>query len=356
MAPITPASLKFLRALPKCEHHMHLEGSLSPSLLFALAAKNNITLPASTDPAYASIEALHARYDRFTGLDDFLGYYYIGMSVLINIADFEDLAYAYFQKAHEDGVRHAEVFFDPQAHTARGVELDTVVKGFAAGCARAEAEFGISSKLIMCFLRHLPAAEATAVFTEAHSAGHFDGTVHGIGLDSSEVGFRPELFREVFALAGEKGLRMTAHAGEEGDHTNVSAALDELRVSRIDHGIRARDEPAVVERLAREGVLLTVCPLSNVKLRAVKSVSELPIREFLARGVSFSINSDDPAYFGGYCLDNYVAVHEAFGLSVAEWRGIVAAGIKGSWCDDKRKEVLMDILDKAVEEHGELLD
>ncbi|KAI9734179.1 MAG: adenine deaminase [Claussenomyces sp. TS43310] len=335
---------EFLAALPKCEHHLHLEGSLSPELLFKLASSNEVALPSPIfDPSFASPQALHERYQHFTSLNDFLHYYFIGMSVLLTAADFESLAYEYFARAHTDGVHHAEVFFDPQAHTSRGVAYATVVEGFRIAQRRAETDFGITSKLILCFLRHLSETAADVTFQEADALGHFsDGTLAGIGLDSSEVGFPPEIFREVYISAHEKGIRRTAHAGEEGSSSYISKALDICKVERIDHGIRLAEDKALMKRVAQEKVLLTVCPLSNVRLRCVTAVKELPIREFLDNGVQFSLNSDDPAYFGGYILDNYCAVQEAFELSLQEWRGIAEASIKGSWCDEDRKMALME--------------
>ena len=343
----------FLHALPKCEHHLHIEGSLSPDLLFRLARANNIALPSPTiDPAFASAAALAARYENFSSLDDFLHYYFIGMSALLSSADFESLAYEYFSRAHADGVHHAEIFFDPQAHTSRGVAYDTVVKGLTAAQERARVEFGLTSKLILCFLRHLPASEAQETFGQAQALGHFsDGTVAGIGLDSSEVGFPPELFREVYASAKNAGIRRTAHAGEEGDASYIQGALDNCHVQRIDHGIRVVEDDALVKRIAKDKTMVTMCPLSNVRLRCVKSVAELPVRKFLDEGVRFSVNSDDPAYFGGYILDNYCAVQEAFGLSVKEWKYIADGAIEGSWCDEERKKELLQKVQECVSKY-----
>ncbi|KAF2031810.1 adenosine deaminase [Setomelanomma holmii] len=344
-----------LAALPKCEHHLHLEGCLSPSLVFQLAAKNNITLPsASEDPAYASPEALTARYQHFTNLQSFLDYYYRALDAVITQDDFEMLGWEYFSTAARDGVKHAEVFFDPQSHTARGIELDTVVAGFNAACKRAEKELGVTSKLIMCFLRHLPVQESRETMAAAVAGGYFDDedrVITGLGLDSSEVGFRPELFEEMYAEAQKKGIRRTAHAGEEGDPTYISGALDALHAERIDHGIRLVEDPALMERVIKERIMLTVCPLSNVCLRAVENVGQVPIRKFLEAGVKFSLNSDDPAYFGGYILNNYCAVQEAFDLSVGEWKVIVQNSIEGSWCDQARKNELLSILDDCVRKH-----
>lgn len=342
----------FLAALPKCEHHMHLEGSLSPELLFALSERNKIALPpVSEDPAFASSAALYERYSRFSSLDDFLHYYYIGFTVLIHESDFEDLAYAYFEKAAAQGVRHAEVFFDPQVHVNRGVKYETVVGGFTKARRRAEESLGVSSLLIPCLLRHLPVPESVACFETMRDAGHFrDGTLAGMGLCSTEKDSPPSMWKEAFALAEKENVRLTAHAGEEGPAAYITEALDELKVSRIDHGVNARHDEAVMERLARERVMLSVCPLSNVVLRGVTKVSEVPIRTFLDKGVRFSISSDDPAYFGGYILDNYLAVQEAFNLSVDEWNTIAVDAVEGSWCGQTRKAEILWEIEKLVAE------
>lgn len=342
----------FLAALPKCEHHMHLEGSLSPELLFSLSERNKIALPtAAEDPAFASPAALYERYARFSSLDDFLHYYYIGFTVLITESDFEDLAYAYFEKAAAQGVRHAEVFFDPQVHVNRGVAYETVVGGFTKARRRAEESLGVSSLLIPCLLRHLPVPDSLACFETMRAAGHFrDGTLAGMGLCSTEKDSPPSLWKEAFGLAAKEGVRLTAHAGEEGPAAYITEALDELGVLRIDHGVNARHDDAVMERLARERVLLSVCPLSNVVLRGVTKVSEVPIRTFLDKGVRFSISSDDPAYFGGYILDNYYAVQEAFDLSVDEWNTIAVNAVEGSWCGKTRKSEILWEIEKLVAE------
>ncbi|EON62328.1 adenosine deaminase [Coniosporium apollinis CBS 100218] len=338
----------FLQALPKCEHHIHLEGALTPSLLFELAARNNTTLPAD-DHAFLSAESLRLRYDHFTSLDDFLNYYYIGMSVLIHSSDFEALAWSYFQRAAADGVHHAEVFFDPQAHTSRGVAYSTVLSGFTIARDRACKELGMSTELICCFLRHLPPADCLVTFNQAELQESFEhGAVAGIGLDSSELDFPPQLFGELYRKAGEQGLRRTAHAGEEGPAAYIANAIDTLGVERIDHGIKLAEDGELMRRVAESGIMLTTCPLSNVLLRCVKSVAEVPIRRFLDAGVRFSINSDDPAYFGGYILDNYCAVQEAHNLSVAEWESICRASIEGSWCEQDRKDELLQALQRVM--------
>jgi len=341
----------FLEALPKCEHHLHIEGSLEPSLLFSLAKRNNITLP-NGDEAFSSQEALLARYRRFTSLDDFLRYYYIGMSVLIHAADFEALAWDYFQKAASHGVHHAEVFFDPQAHLSRGVAYSTIVDGLSSARKRAQQDLGMSTLLISCFLRHLPVLNSISVFDLPEvQASYKNGDVAGIGLDSSEKDFPPHLFTDLFAKAERLNIRRTAHAGEEGSVEYIRSALENLGVERIDHGLRLADDPELMKSVANSGVLLTLCPLSNVLLRCVESVAEVPIRKYIDAGVKFSINSDDPAYFSGnYILDNYCAVHESFDLSINEWAGICRAGIDGSWCSQERKAEMLDTLEHLVKE------
>jgi len=342
----------FLADVPKCEHHMHLEGSLSPSLLFRLAAQNSINLPSpAVDASFSSPESLRDRYKRFTSLDDFLHYYFIGMSVLLKPGDFEALAWEYFVRAKADGVLHAELFFDPQAHTGRGIAYRTVLRGFEAACRRAERELGISTLLILCFLRHLPVTSAEETFRTAEGDLK-NGVLAGIGLDSSENDFPPELFRTVYASAKAAGIRRTAHAGEEGPASYVRGAMSSLDVQRIDHGIRLAEDKALMAEVAQRKMLVTLCPLSNVRLRCVKSVEQLPIRSFLDAGVSFSINSDDPGYFGGYILDNYCSVQEAFGLTMEDWVRIGRAGIEGSWCGDERKADLMERLDRVVKQHS----
>jgi len=340
----------FLQALPKCEHHIHLEGALSPEVLFTLAKRNSITLP-ENDAAFTSPEGLLARYRKFTSLDDFLHYYYIGMSVLIHASDFEALAWDYFTHASSDGVHHAEVFFDPQAHLSRGISYTTVLDGFSAARRRAEAELGITTELICCFMRHLPVPDALATFGhEEVQRSYTEGHVRGIGLDSSEKGFPPHLFEEMYARAGELGLRRTAHAGEEGPAEFIASALDTLGVERIDHGIKLIHDEELLKKVAAQGTMLTACPMSNVVLRCVDHISEVPIRKFLDAGVNFSINSDDPAYFGGYILDNYCAVHDAFELNPKDWEKICRASILGSWCEEKRKEQLLSRLDSVMKE------
>ncbi|QKX58899.1 uncharacterized protein TRUGW13939_06027 [Talaromyces rugulosus] len=344
----------FLQQLPKCEHHVHLEGCLTPELMFSLAARNGVTLPdPDTRPEFSSAEALYERYEHFTSLDDFLSYYFIGMSVLKQKDDYEALAWEYFQKAHADGVHHAEVFFDPQEHINRGVPYETVVMGFKAGCQRAEREYGMTTKLILCFVKHLPASDASKVFDLAWERGDFElgGALHGIGASSSEVGPPKDMFKEIYATAHSKGVQRTAHAGEEGDPSYIIAALDAYKSQRIDHGIRLIDSPSLMERVVQEEILLTVCPVSNIKLRCFDHISQVPIRMFLDAGVKFSINSDDPAYFGGFILHNYCAVQEAFGLSVTEWRTIALNSIQGSWVEQDRKLEMENRVHEHIQKH-----
>ena len=329
---------------------MHLEGSLEPSLLFKLAKRNGINLPsAEEDPAFASAETLLKRYNKgFDDLQSFLDYYFIGMSVLIKDPDFEMLAWEYFVRAKDDGVVHAEVFFDPQAHAERGVKYSTVVTGFTAACKRAETELGITTELIVCFLRHMPVESAEAAYQEA-LPDLKSGLVSGIGLSSAEKGNPPRLFESIYASAETEGIRRTAHAGEEADVSYMQDALDNLHIQRADHGIKLTEDPRLMAEFAKRKILITMCPLSNLKLRCVKEISDLPIRTYLDNRVRFSINSDDPAYFGGYILANYCAVQEAFDLSVEEWTSIVSASIEGSWCSESRKEEMFDQLARLFE-------
>ncbi|KAJ6439497.1 adenosine deaminase protein [Purpureocillium lavendulum] len=358
-----------LVALPKVEHHLHVEGTLEPSLLFALAAKNNVALP--DDPAYASPEALLTRYAHWTCLDDFLQYYYQGMSVLVTADDFEALAWAYFVRAAGQRVRHAEVFFDPQAHTARGVSYDTVVAGLAAAKKRAESELGITVEYIVCILRHLPLADSHALVDTVLDRGHLSAaddnddeddetggrsssTLAGFGMVSSEKAFPPERFKEVYARVASTGTRLTAHAGEEAGPEFVAASLDHLGVTRIDHGLSAARDPALVARLAASGTLLTLCPWSNVRLRNLAALRDAPVRAYLDAGVRFSVNSDDPAYFGAYIQDVYCRVQDEFALDVADWEWIARGAIDASWCRARRKGQLVAELDAVLAEHAAL--
>lgn len=345
-----PVNNEFLAALPKCEHHVHIEGTLMPETLFLLSRRNGVPLPSpADDPAYASPEALLARYKAFSCLDDFLAYYYRGMAVLLSAADFEDMTWAYLVKAQADGVRHAEIFFDPQAHLVRGLKLQEVVAGVKRACQRAEKELGLTTLLIACFLRHLPAPDCLALMQSPEMLEVVQQRdIAGVGLDSSESGFPPELFVETYREAKALGLRLTAHAGEEGPAEHIKKSLDVLGTTRIDHGIRLADDEQLLRRVVQQGTMLSVCPLSNVYLRCVDSVGQLPLRKFLDLGVRFSINSDDPAYLGGFILDNYRAVQDAFTLSMVEWETICRNAVEGSWCMQSRKDELILELERVM--------
>ena len=288
----------FITGLPKAELHLHIEGSLEPEQMFAFARRNRIDIP------FASVEDLRAAYS-FTRLQDFLDIYYQGANVLRSEEDFHDLALAYFARAHADGVVHAEIFFDPQTHTDRGLPFKVAADGLLSGMKTAQERFGISSKLILCFLRHL---DESAAFATLQAAEPWLDRIEGVGLDSSEIGHPPEKFARVFAAAGSEGLKKVAHAGEEGPPDYVWEALNLLRIDRLDHGNRALEDPELVTHLSRKGMTLTVCPLSNLKLCVVDDIARHPIPTMLEKGLRATINSDDPAYFGGYVADNYRAI------------------------------------------------
>ena len=295
----------FIRGLPKAELHLHIEGSLEPELMFELAARNGVTLP------YAGVEELRAAY-AFGNLQDFLDIYYQGAGVLLKEADFHDLAMAYFFRVAGDGCRHAEIFFDPQTHTDRRVPFAVAIEGLLLGMAEAERTLGVTSRLILCFLRHL---SEEAAFETLEAARPWLGKIAGVGLDSSEVGHPPSKFARVFAAAADLGLKRVAHAGEEGPPAYVYEALDLLHVDRIDHGNRSLEDPALVDRLVAEEMTLTVCPLSNHKLCVVEDLAAHPLKRMLDLGLKATINSDDPAYFGGYLGENWVQSARALGLT-----------------------------------------
>ena len=268
----------------------------------------------------------------------------------MQLDDFEALAWEYFVRAHADGVVHAEVFFDPQAHTSRRVPYATMVDGFIRACQRAEIEFGMSTKLILCFLRHLPVSEAAVTFEDAKN-DLIAGRLGGIGLDSSEKGYPPGAWKVIYDQAKDLNINRTAHAGEEGPVEYIRGALRELDIHRIDHGFRLAEDEDLLRRVAHRKLLVTLCPLSNVRLQCVQNVAELPIRKFLDHGVAFSLNSDDPAYFSGYVLDNYCAVQDAFSLTAEEWKQITATAILGSWCQESRKRAILATLDDVFYAH-----
>lgn len=321
-----------LARLPKAELHLHVEGTLEPELAFALAERNHVELPAGT------VEELRARYD-FEDLQSFLDLYYACMAALRTREDFSALAAAYLERAAAEGVRHVEMFFDAQAHTGRGVPVDTVIDGLLDALRDAERRFGISGGLILCFLRHLPAADALDTL---ESVAHRTNDLLGIGLDSTETGNPPSKFAEVYARARALGLHTVAHAGEEAPSAYIREALDVLRVERIDHGVTCVDDAALVRRLAAEQVPLTMCPLSNVRLRAVSSVEEHPAVRLLDAGVRVSIHSDDPAYFGGYVEANFTALVQAHGLDADQVATLAANGVTSSFASPERQQELLD--------------
>ncbi|KAI9808206.1 MAG: hypothetical protein M1825_004663 [Sarcosagium campestre] len=336
-----------LVALPKVEHHVHFEGTMTTTLLFTLSMRNVIPLPAN-DPAYTSPTTLSRHYSTFTSLSSFLQAYFTGIAYLQTQRDFHDVAYAYLRQACSDNVRHVELSFDPQAHTCRGIPLRVVLDGLSSAVALIhENEYPISVNLIMCFLRDRPPTEALAILHEA-LPDFASGRLTGIGLDSAERGYPPELFADVFAMAARHGIQRTAHAGEEGPASYIASALETLGTSRIDHGIALRDDVALLDAVAHAKTLVTVCPLSNVRLCCVADVSELPIRSFLQKGVRFSINSDDPGYFDGFLQECYCAVQQAFLLSVDDWRVVCQGAIEGSWCSDQRKYEIMAELTEVI--------
>ena len=313
----------FIRGLPKAELHLHIEGSLEPELMFELARRNRIALP------FADVEAVRAAY-AFSNLQDFLDIYYQGAAVLMTGQDFHDLTLAYFRRVAADGARHAEIFFDPQTHTARGLPFAVAIDGILSGMEAAERSLGVTSKLIMCFLRHLSEEDA---FETLRQAEPWLGRLAGIGLDSSELGHPPSKFERVFKAARQRGLKLVAHAGEEGPPDYVWEALDLLAVDRLDHGNRSLEDPVLVDRLARERMTLTVCPLSNLKLCVVDDLKAHPLKRMLGLGLRATINSDDPAYFGGYLGDNWIQTAEALDLSREHLAALARNSFTGSFLD-----------------------
>jgi len=329
----------FVAALPKAELHLHIEGTLEPELMFAIAERNNIRLP------YSSVEEVRAAY-RFSSLQDFLDIYYSGASALLVKQDFYDLTWAYLQRAFAQNVRHVEIFFDPQTHTGRGVAFATVIDGISRALDDAEARLGISSRLILCFLRHLDEADALETLDAAMA---YRDRIAGVGLDSSERGNPPGKFREVFRRARDAGFAAVAHAGEEGPAEYVREALDALEVVRIDHGNRALEDTGLVAELAQRRIPLTVCPLSNVKLCVVDDITCHPLKRMLDLGLFVTVNSDDPAYFGGYVNENYIAVAEALGLTREELAQLARNSFEASWLDAAAKSALMTEVDAVMQ-------
>ena len=327
---------EFIRGLPKAELHLHIEGTLEPEMMFALAERNHIGVP------YFTVEEVRAAYE-FDDLQSFLDIYYAGAAVLVEQRDFTDLMAAYLERAIADGVRRAEVFFDPQTHTERGIDIGTVIEGLAA--AQDGYADRISTSLILCFLRHLSGEEATATL---QAALPYRDLFDGVGLDSSEVGNPPEEFAEAYALAREHGLRRVAHAGEEGPPAYVRGALDVLGVERIDHGVRSEEDEDLLARIVAEKVPLTMCPLSNQKLQVFPDLADHNLKRLLDRGVRVSVNSDDPAYFGGYILDNYVAIVTALGLGRDDVVRIARNSIESTFLDYSQKAALLAEIDDYV--------
>ena len=330
---------RFARTLPKAELHLHIEGTLEPELLLALAARNGVAIP------FSDVDTIRAAY-AFSDLQSFLDLYYQGAAVLRTAEDFADLAAAYLRTAHAQGVRHVEMFFDPQTHTSRGVPFAAVVDGLTAAIAEAEVTLGMSAALIMCFLRHLPPDDAMNTLEAA--LPHAD-RILGIGLDSSEIGFPPSLFSEVYRRAVSEGFLPVAHAGEEGPPEYVWQAIDTLGVRRVDHGVRSMEDPALVRRLAHDGIPVTLCPLSNVRLRVVDRLSDHVLPDMLDAGLVVSINSDDPAYFGGYVGDNYAAVEDELQLNRHDLAEVARQSFRSSFLPDDRITELIAEIDAALD-------
>ena len=317
----------FIAGLPKAELHLHIEGSLEPEQMFEFARRNRVALP------FASVEEIKAAYD-FSNLQDFLDIYYAGADVLRTEDDFREMALAYFRRAAADSVRHAEICFDPQTHTDRGIPFQVVADGLLAGMDEAERELGVTSKLILCFLRHL---DENAAFATLKAAEPWLDRIEGVGLDSSEVGHPPSKFERVFTAAGALGLKRVAHAGEEGPPEYVWEALDLLKIDRMDHGNRSLEDPTLIRRLAAEGMTLTVCPLSNHKLCVIDDLTKHPVPEMLKQGLHVTLNSDDPAYFGGYVNRNYEAMAEHAGVTREQLVQIAKNSFEGSFLPDEDK-------------------
>ncbi|MDP2698937.1 adenosine deaminase [Thalassospira sp.] len=327
-----------IAALPKTELHIHIEGSLEPEMMFDLAGRNGVKLP------YASVEETGAAY-QFSNLQDFLDLYYQGMSALMTEQDYFDLTYAYLKHCADDNVRHTEIFFDPQGHVSRGVDFKTVFDGVSRGLEAGFDEFGISHEIIMCFLRHLDEDDAERMLDLALN---YRDRIVGVGLDSSELGHPPSKFKNVFRRARDAGFKLVAHAGEEGPPEYVWEAIDVLGVDRIDHGNRALEDKELVRRLARDKMPLTVCPLSNQRLCVVPDLKKHPIQRMLDAGLVATLNSDDPAYFGGYMNDNFNALDQALSLGRDEIVGLARNGFVAAFCDEDRKSDLLRDFDRAV--------
>ncbi|MFT5520872.1 MAG: adenosine deaminase [Enterobacterales bacterium] len=326
---------KLINDLPKAELHLHIEGSLEPELMLALANRNSLKLP------YSSIDEIKQAYD-FSQLQDFLDVYYAGMSVLINEIDFYDLTMAYLKKCHIENIKHVEIFFDPQGHTARGIDFSTVISGINRALQDGLSQYGISYKTIMCFLRHLSQESAINTLKQAKEYIHL---IDGVGLDSSEVGNPPSKFKDVFAQAKNMGLKLVAHAGEEGPPSYIEEALDILKIDRLDHGNSAMESEKLIAQLKQRQIALTICPLSNLKLCVVNDLSTHPLKAMLEEGLLATVNSDDPSYFGGYLIDNYLAIQEHLDLSEEQIVTLVKNSFIGSFLSAEEKSKYLNEID-----------
>jgi len=337
MKVLNPKLAQFLADMPKAELHIHIEGSLEPELIFALAQRNGVSIP------FASVADLQRAYD-FSDLQSFLDIYYAGASVLLTEQDFFDMTAAYLRKAAAENVRRAELFFDPQTHTARGVDIGVVFAGLTRAIAEVGAETGISAALILCFLRHLSEQEG---FATLEAAMPYRSAFIGVGLDSSENGHPPEKFAGLFKRCRELGLRLVAHAGEEGPPAYIESALDVLHIERIDHGVRILESPALTQRVRDSGIALTVCPLSNIKLRVFSDISKHNLKQLLDAGLKATVNSDDPAYFGGYLLENYLATFAALDLQIADAYTLARNSLEASFAEQVQIQQWLSELDQV---------
>lgn len=330
---------EFIKHLPKAELHLHIEGTLEPEMLFSLAKKNNINIP------YKSIEDVKQAYN-FTNLQSFLDIYYAGAAVLQTQEDFFDLTWAYLLKCKDENILHTEIFFDPQTHTARGISFETVIMGIHKALSEAKEKLGISAYLIMCFLRHLSQEDAIDTLSASLPFKHF---IKGVGLDSSELGNPPQKFEKVFAMAKAEGYLLVAHAGEEGDSSYIEGALDILEVNRIDHGVRSSDSQALMQRLKQEQMPLTVCPLSNIKLKVFHNMAEHNLKTLLDYGLNVTINSDDPSYFGGYLNANFLESATALKLSKQELITLAKNSFNASFLDTKTKQYYLHLIEEYAQ-------
>ena len=326
--------IDYVRSLPKAELHLHIEGTLEPEMLIKLAEKHQVDLPYST-------AADVARAYEFGDLQSFLDLYYLGASVLVDAGDFYSLMFRYLERCRDEGIVHSEMMFDPQTHTERGIGFPVFMSGFAQAMDEAKRQWGQSSSLIMCFLRHLSEESA---FETLKAAEPFQGQIRSVGLDSSELGHPPEKFERVYAAAGRQGYRLVAHAGEEGPPTYIVDALDRLQVERIDHGVRCLEDEELVKRLVKAQTPLTVCPLSNVRLCVFETMADHPVRHMLSRGLNVTVNSDDPPYFGGYLLNNFEVLHHELGLTKEEARQLAVNSIRSSFIDEAARKTWLDQL------------